>query len=361
MCVDIIKWQIDLYVWVGIVFGLVLFVVFFVGVINMFYYELYYWQEFWVVFEFSDVNMQVLLDMVIVRNLEVGNWMFLIFGDEFVVIWQEMVDGEVIWYIEYVGDFNDVGEVVECFYLEFVGFINELYFWFGIFVVGLYLMGVILVFYGVVLIGGLVIYWLKMKKEFFVFKYQGNLCCYWKNLYNLVGVISFLFYFIFVVIGVVMGCFVLFILILGVLVFGLQFQGVVIEVMEVWFILEVSGNVVIMVLVDVYLVIVCEQFLELEVGWIELQQYGDENVVVDVVGFVFGVVVYYVYVVMCVDDVELLMVFVFGVCFFNYFLLFLVYLLYFGDYGGLFVCLFYFVLGLLGCLLFVFGNIMWSE
>ena len=38
-----------------------------------------------------------------------------------------------------------------------------------------------------------------------------------------------------------------------------------------------------------------------------------------------------------------------------------VYSLHFGDYGGLLVKLLYFVLGLLGSLLFVSGNILWCE
>jgi hypothetical protein len=65
--------------------------------------------------------------------------------------------------------------------------------------------------------------------------------------------------------------------------------------------------------------------------------------------------------VMRADNAELLTVSAPGARPFNHFLLSPVYSLHFGDYGGLFVRLLYFVLGLLGCLLFVSGNIMWSE
>jgi uncharacterized iron-regulated membrane protein len=361
MRVDTMKRQIDLHAWVGIVSGLALFVAFFAGAINMFHHELHHWQEPWAVSEPSDANMQALLDTVIARNPEAGNWMFLIPGDEPAAIWQETVDGEAIWHTEHAGDFNDAGEAVERPHSELAGFINELHFRLGIPVVGLYLMGVISVLYGAALIGGLVIHWPKMKKEFFALKHQGNLRRYWKNLHNLVGVISFPFHLIFAVTGAAMGCFALLTLTLGALVFGPQFQGAATEAMEAWPTPEASGNAATMAPVDAYLATAREQLPELEVGWIELQQYGDENAVVDVAGSVPGVVAHHAHVVMRADDAELLTVSAPGARPFNHFLLSPVYSLHFGDYGGLFVRLLYFVLGLLGCLLFVSGNIMWSE
>ena len=201
MRVDTMKRQIDLHAWVGIVSGLALFVAFFAGAVNMFHHELHHWQEPWETAEAGDANMQALLDTVIARNPEAGNWLFLIPGDEPAAIWQERVDGEAVWHTEHASDFNDAGEAVERPHSELAGFINELHFQLGIPTVGLYLMGVISVLYGAALIGGLVIHWPKMKKEFFALKHQGNLRRYWKNLHNLVGVISFPFHLIFAVTG----------------------------------------------------------------------------------------------------------------------------------------------------------------
>ena len=59
---------------------------------------------------------------------------------------------------------------------------------------------------------------------------------------------------------------------------------------------------------DRYLATAREQLPELEVGWIELQQYGDENAVVDVAGSVPGVVAHHAHVVMRADNAELLTV-----------------------------------------------------
>ncbi len=362
MRAETLKRQIDLHAWVGIVSGMALFVAFFAGAINMFHHELHHWQEPYQAEASHDgATMQALLDTVIANNAEAGNWMFLIPGDEPAVIWQERVDGEGVWHTEHASDFNDAGEPVERPRSELAGFINELHFRLGIPVVGLYLMGVISVLYGAALIGGLVIHWPKLKKEFFALKHQGNLRRYWKNLHNLVGVISFPFHLIFAVTGAAMGCFALITLTMGALVFGPQFQGAANDAMEAWPTPEASGNPATMAGVDRYLATAREQLPELEVGWIELQQYGDENAVVDVGGSVAGNVAHHAHVVMRADNAELLTVSAPGARPFNHFLLSPVYSLHFGDYGGLFVRLLYFVLGLLGCLLFVSGNIMWSE
>lgn len=362
MRVETMKRQIDLHAWVGIVSGLALFVAFFAGAINMFHHELHHWQEpYQAEAEHGDANMQALLDTVIARNADAGNWMFLIPGDEPAAIWREMVDGEAVWHTEHASDFNDAGEAVERPHSELAGFINELHFRLGIPVVGLYLMGVISVLYGAALIGGLVIHWPKLKKEFFALKHQGNLRRYWKNLHNLVGVISFPFHLIFAVTGAAMGCFALITLTMGALVFGPQFQGAATDAMEAWPTPQASGNSATMAPVDQYLATAREQLPEMEVGWIELQQYGDENGVVDVGGSVAGNVAHHAHVVMRADNAELLTVSAPGARPFNHFLLSPVYSLHFGDYGGLFVRVLYFVLGLLGCLLFVSGNIMWSE
>ena len=101
MRVDTMKRQIDLHAWVGIVAGLALFVAFFAGAINMFHHELHHWQEPWEAAESNDANMQALLDTVIARNPEAGNWLFLIPGDEPAAIWQERVDGEAVWHTEH--------------------------------------------------------------------------------------------------------------------------------------------------------------------------------------------------------------------------------------------------------------------
>jgi len=367
MRAETLKRHIDLHAWVGIVSGLALFVAFFAGAINMFHHELHHWQEPYQAqagsqtASHADANMQALLDTVIANNPDAGQWLFLVPGDEPAAIWRETVDGENIWHTEHASDFNDAGEPIERPHSELAGFINELHYRLGIPVVGLYLMGVISVLYGAALIGGLVIHWPKLKKEFFALKHQGNLRRYWKNLHNLVGVISFPFHLIFAVTGAAMGCFAILTLTMGTLAFGPQFQGAVTDAMEAWPTPEASGNSVAMAGVDRYLATAREEAPDLRVDWIEFQQYGDENAVVDVAGSVPGTVAHHAHVVVRADNAELLTTSLPGSRSLNHFVLSPVYSLHFGDYGGLFLRLLYFVLGLLGCLLFVSGNIMWSE
>ncbi len=363
MRAETLKRHIDLHAWVGILTGLALFVAFFAGALNMFHHELHHWQEPAATETAApDANMQALLDTVVANNPDAGNWMFLIPGDDPSAIWQETVDGESVWHTEHASDFNDAGEkVAPAGGSGLSEFVNELHFELAIPKVGLYFMGVVSVLYGAALIGGLVIHWSRLKKEFFALKHQGNLRRYWKNLHNLVGVISYPFHVIFAWTGAAMGCLAIVTLVMGGLVFGPQFQPAFTEASEAWPTPEASGNPAAMASVDDYLAGARQAMPELDVGWIELQQYGDENAVVDVGGSVHGKVAHYSHVVMRGDNAELLTVSGPGQRSFNHFLMAPVYSLHFGDYGGLFVRLMYFALALLGCLLFFSGNVMWCE
>ena len=356
-----LKRHIDLHAWVGILAGLALFVAFFAGALNMFHHELHHWQEPAHEAGAPDANMQALLDTVLANHPEAGNWMFLIPGDDPSAIWQEQVDGKPVWHTEHAADFNDAGENVAVAGSGLSEFVNELHYELALPKVGIHLMGIVSVLYGAALIGGLVIHWSRLRKEFFALKHQGNLRRYWKNLHNLVGVLSYPFHVIFAWTGAAMCCLALLTLVMSGLVFGPQFQSAFTDATEAWPAPQASGNAVAMAGVDRYLARAEQTLPELEVGWIELQQYGDENAVVDVGGSLHGNVGHYAHVVMRGDDAALLTTTGPGNRTLNDAFLTPVYSLHFGDYGGLLVRVLYFVLALLGCLLFFSGNILWCE
>lgn len=364
MRADTLRRHIDLHAWVGIVSGLALFVAFFAGAVNMFHEELHHWQEPQTskVAGATDAgDMQNLLDKVLHVDAEAGKWLFLIPGDEAAAFWHEEVAGKEVWNTRYASDFNAAGEYVKTPRASLAEFVNELHYELSIPEVGLYLMGIISVLYGAALLGGLVIHWPKLKKELFALKHQGNLRRYWKNMHNLVGVISFPFHLIFAITGAAMGCLALTTLVLSTFVFGPQFQGALTEATEAWPAATVSGETAPMAGVERYLESARQALPKMRVDWIELQQYGDKNAIVDVAGSEPGYVAHHAHVVMNATDAKVLTTTSPGARPFNHTVLSPIYSLHFGDYGGLFLRIVYFVLGLLGCLLFFSGNVMWAE
>ena len=362
MRAETLKRHIDLHAWAGILTGLALFVAFFAGALNMFHHELHHWQEPALETAAPDASLQALLDTVVANNPDAGKWMYLVPGDDPSVIWQETVDGDGVWHTEHASDFNDAGEKVAASGGSGLSdFVNDLHYELAIPKLGRYLMGIVSVLYGAALIGGLVIHWSRLKKEFFALKHQGNLRRYWKNLHNLVGVISYPFHVIFAWTGAAMGCLAIVMVVMGALVFGPGLQPAFSKATEAWPAPEASGHRVAMASIDNYLAGAREAMPEMDVDWIGLRQYGDRNAVVDVAGSVPGKVAHYSHVVMRGDNAELLTVSAPGQRSFNHFMMAPVYSLHFGDYGGLPVRLMYFALALLGCLLFFSGNIMWCE
>lgn len=361
MRAETLRRHIDLHAWVGIVSGLALFVAFFAGAINMFHHEIGHWQEphNGAVTD-VDRNMQTLVDnFVAVHPQDAARTFYAIPGDQPSLMWFDQ--GAGAWRTSYADDFTADGTERDRPHSRLAGFINELHYRLSLPVVGLYLMGIVSVLYGAALISGLIIHWPKLTRELFALRHQGNLRRYWKNVHNLVGVASFPFHLIFAITGAAMCCFALLSLVLGTLVFGPQMQGVVTKATEAWPAPTASGESAAMAGVDRYLTAAKEQVPGLELQWIGLEQYGDKNAVVDVAGVVPGVIAHHAHVILRGDSAGLLTITGPGQRSFNHAILSPVYSLHFGDYGGALVRILYFILGLLGALLFFSGNILWCE
>ena len=99
-------------------------------------------------------------------------------------------------------------------------------------------------------LSGLLIHWPKIRKEFFALKHEGNMRRYWKNLHNVIGIISFPFHLIMSVTGAAMGMFTVVAVLLGALVFGPQLRGVITEETEVWPAVDSQGDTVTMPLME---------------------------------------------------------------------------------------------------------------
>lgn len=352
MRADRLRRYIDLHSWVGIVAGLALFVAFFAGAVNMFHDRIGVWQA---ADQGAGGDLQTLLDGFLRDHPDAGAApLYLVTGQRPSILWYNAAAGA--WQHRYAAGDGDGGA-----HSDLADFIDELHYQLAIPDVGLYLMGLVSVLYGAALISGLMIHWPRLRREFFALRHQGNTRRYWKNLHNLIGVISFPFHLIFAVTGAVLCGSAVLSLVLGALVFGAPMQGAVDQATRAWPAPQASGQRVAMAGIDDYLSVARQRVPGLEVQWLGLQRYGDKNAVIDVAGVVPGAVAHHAHVVLRGDDGTVLRVIRPGHRSFNQAVLSPLYALHFGDYGGAPVRWLYFGLGLLGALLFVSGNLLWCE
>lgn len=362
-----LKRMIDLHAWLGVACGLALFVAFYAGALNVFHHQLQHWQQPGAAAPTQDLDAflaQVTTDFPAARER-----LYLLPDENPGVMWLEPSaeeGGAGEWRTVHAADYDAEGRYQPSAGAEVADFINELHYQLGLpsgslpINIGMTLMGLVAVLYGVALVSGLLIHLPKLGKELLALRHQGNLRRYWKNMHNLVGVLSLPFHLIMSVTGAAMGTFVLVAALLGVLVFGPQLQGQISQEMEPWPAPVLAGEAQPMALVADYLSAAENEVPGLEVAWIEIRGYGDRAGWLDVAGSVPGYLGHHAHVVLDVTMAPLRVVAP-GQRSGNAAALSLVYALHFGDYGGLLVQGLYFVLGMLGALLFVSGNILWCE
>ncbi|WP_290523769.1 PepSY-associated TM helix domain-containing protein [Alcanivorax sp.] len=361
---------IDLHAWVGMVSGLALFVAFFAGAINVFHHELHHWQEAHQGHEAAaaPADPDAFLQQLVERFPAAAERMFFLPDDDPGAMWFQPGEGEAPgeWRTAHASSFSDDGRFHQAPGSELADFINELHYELGIpgngglINIGMTLMGFIAVLYGVALFSGLVIHWPKLRKELFAIRHQGNLRRYWKNLHNLIGVLSFPFHLIMSVTGAAMGMFTVMAIVMGVLVFGPQLQGVIQKETDIWPAVESEGESVAMAPMADYLAAADNALPGMDVGWVEIRGYGDAAGWMDVAGSQPGYLGHHAHVVLD-NTMKPLRVSAPGNRTFNFAAISPVYSLHFGDYGGTGVKLLYFAMGLLGAVLFVSGNILWCE
>ena len=156
MKADRLRRFIDLHAWVGMVSGLILFVAFFAGAINVFHHELHHWQAA----PHGDASAgpadpDDFIDTLIQRFPQAADRFYFLPDDNPAAMWQQ--DGE--WRTASAADFSGKGEYVASDASELADFINELHYELaipsgsGLLNIGMTFMGLIAVLYG---FGGLV-------------------------------------------------------------------------------------------------------------------------------------------------------------------------------------------------------------
>lgn len=364
-----------LYIWIGLLVGWLLLLIFMVGMVS------YYCEEIscWMCLELlcSMVDVDVVVECVIIflqyKVFQVESWNVSLFDLCNFVMWmfwcnfelmvKLLVEGEKCCccgggcFGDVMVDFNSGQEVVVCeicggdfFYCLYFDLYYILVLWVCYFV------GFCVMFMLVVIIIGVIIY-KKIFKDFFMFWKDKGLCL-WLDFYN-VSVVMVLFYYVMIIyMGIVILMFMYLLWGVSVVYFkdeDVFFSEVFVCLVDIDMLFE---GCVVVLLIQQLLDSVCVEWKGVDVGGFILYYLGVVNVVIDIQqcdGKCFLVdmlLLCYNVVIGVLFEVSLVVGGVIQICGVMYGL----YLVCFVDWG---LCVLFFLFGLVGCLMVVSGVVLW--
>ncbi|HET6433671.1 PepSY-associated TM helix domain-containing protein [Dyella sp.] len=236
----------------------------------------------------------------------------------------------------------------------------------GIPVVGLYLMGLVSMLYGLALVSGIVIHLPGLVKGLFALRPGHNLKRLWLDAHNVIGVLSLPFHMIFAVTGALMCLFTLVLALLNTVAFEGALPTMFAQAIATAPPREAAGEAAPMLPVDALLTRARAHALatgvdEFEPDYVHFSNYGDRHAVVEVRGLSQRTLATYGTVALDGQSGRVLQVHVGPAYSANGSINSSMYALHFGSFGGRAVQWMYFGLGLAGAFLFYSGNLLWVE
>lgn len=349
-----------LHTWTGICAGLALFVAFYAGAITMFHGELHGWEKRPTTQIVQDDDGTALVAALHAKYPEArSNFAIQPATDESPTPYAWWIDKSGQWQhaslAELRGEAHDDGASV------ISELVNELHYTLGIPGVGIYLMGIVSMLYGVALISGVIIHLPTLVKDLFALRVGKNLKRMWQDAHNVVGILSLPFHVIFAVTGTVLCLSLVIMATFNTLAYNGKLTAETNRVMGHGVVRKPAGEAAPMLSpmqVVEHARTVQRDFIPV---WIAFENYGDRAAFVEVRGETPGALGTYGGITVDASTGEILTVQVGGQRDANHALLAGVYGLHFGSYGGFAVRVLYFVLGLMGALLFYSGNLLWIE
>jgi len=355
-----------LHTWVGLVAGLALFVAFYAGAITVFHHELQQWQSTRGVAEPRGTlaDMQTLLDRVLERHPQAREHVGMMFpGDEArqpVAYWQ---DERGTWLFATLDDVAGDSRPPQAGLSELV---NELHYSLGIPGVGLWLMGVVSLLYGVALISGLVIHLPQLASDLFALRPGRNLKRYWQDAHNVIGVLSLPFHAVFAVTGAVLCLLFLLMTALNPLIFDGKLMAALPAAMDTYPLRdksETAGTPLPLAdLRDRAVAAAKAQGLDdFDPAYLKLRLAGNASAEIEITGASSRSLAPLGAVALDATTGSVLRTQLPGSRDANHAILGTLYALHFGEYGSMVVRWLYFLLGLAGAFLFYSGNLLWIE
>ena len=212
----------DLHTWTGVIAGMALFVAFYAGSFMVFHDSLHVWQSAGQAGHYERADAQAFMDNFLDAFPMAGEDFYLMLpgsGHGLSAIWFDQNHEGGAW--RTVRPQEVAGEAYQSVpHSGLADLVNSAHYSLTIPEIGIHLMGFVSLLFGVAMISGLVVHWPRIMRELFTLQHRGNTKRYWKNLHNVVGVLSFPFHMIFAITGAAMGMLGLVMIMLGVLAFG---------------------------------------------------------------------------------------------------------------------------------------------
>ena len=353
------------HTWTGLIAGFALFVAFYAGALTVFHDDIAAWQNPpWRSARDANVPVSTLIEWLIVQHPETR--------DDFGIVlpvddahaayayWQDKEGARFASASEMAKPKDAAGAG------ELADFIYALHDSLGLPVVGLYLMGVVSVLYGLALVSGLLIHLPQLASDLFAMRVGHNMKRLWQDAHDAIGVLSLPFHIIFAVTGSILCLFTITLAALNVIAFDGKLFGSFAQAVATAPVMTASGTPAAMLAPDQLIEHARAAALSTGVtsfmpDYLHYTHYGDRNAVVEVRGLSQHTLGTYGTVALAGNDGRVLATHVGAQHSINGISNSALYALHFGSYGGRTVRWLYFALGLAGAFLFYSGNLLWIE
>ena len=353
------------HTWTGLIAGFALFVAFYAGALTVFHDDIALWQNPpWRSARDARVPVDTLIGQLLAQHPETRDDFGIVLPSDDAhaayAYWQGK-DGARFASASEMARPNDTAGAG-----DLADFIYALHDSLGLPVVGLYLMGIVSVLYGLALVSGLLIHLPQLVSDLFAMRVGHNMKRLWQDAHNAIGVLSLPFHIIFAVTGSILCLFTITLAALNVIAFDGKLLGSFAQAVATAPVTIASGVPATMR--------TTEQLIErartaaLATGvtsfrpdYLHYTHYGDRNAVVEVRGLSQHTLGTYGTVALAGKDGRWLATHVGTQHSINGISNSAMYALHFGSYGGRTVRWLYFLLGLAGAFLFYSGNLLWIE
>ena len=363
--------------WTGLLAGLALFIAFYAGAFTMFHEQTEHWQALpqpqaaaesheraWtdanqllqsVTKQYPEARTEVGLTLPHGELTEVQAWWF---------------DGKVWQYRtpeQMTSATPTAASADEEESTDLAHFIYGLHYSLGIPIVGIYLMGVVSIIYGLALVTGLILYLPGFTKDLFALRVGRNLKRLWQDAHNVIGVLSLPFHVMFAITGAIFCLSAVLVSALNFVVFKGELVDAFGRATGFSDVVEPRGIPAATMLTPQEAVERAREAVrqkggeDFDAAYVRYKQYGDQAAIVEAMGDSEGALASYGGVALSAVDGRVLNMQTAGARDANHATYSALFGLHFGHYGKLTLRWVYFVLGLSGAFLFYSGNLLWVE
>ena len=355
-----------LHTWTGLIAGFALFVAFYAGALSVFHDSIAAWQNPpWRAAPDARVGTATLIDELLRAHpsarADFGIVLPVDGAHAAYAFWNDATGSHVAQASQLAhpqNDFSHPGDLAD--------FVYTLHDSLGIPRIGLYLMGLVSVLYGLALVSGVLIHLPQLLRDLFALRVSHNLKRLWQDAHNAIGVLSLPFHVIFAVTGAILCMFALVFAALNTLAFDGKLMTEFGRATATAPAIAAAGAPAAMLTPEALLARARQAALATGVDgfapdYLHFIHYGDRHAVVEVRGVSAGTLGSYGTIALDGTDGRVLATQVGSRMDGNHLFFSALYGLHFGNFGGTTVRWLYFLLGLAGAFLFYSGNLLWIE